>query len=318
MKWYRNAAEQGHAVAQYNLGCCYDNGTGVEQSDEEAAKWYHEAAEQGHADAQFMLGLRYAHGEGVEQSTEEAAKWFRKAAEQGVEAAKGALDLWPSVRKTSIQNIVKERSVRHILHFTRLENVKGIVENGLIPRAELDSSSYSFIHNDPKRLDNTPTASSLSISWPNYRMFYSYRDEDFEGGWVVLSFKPDVLWDFDCAFCFTNAASASMRSISAEDKKTVAALESMFSERKNYPARSTLGIDESFPTDPQAEVLLFGVIPSSYIDTVFVPTAGVAQSLAHFPRPIAVEVSEEYFTPRRDWRHWTSNRPIIGERYTDE
>ena len=29
MKWYRKAAEQNYAEAQYNLGVCYYNGQGV-------------------------------------------------------------------------------------------------------------------------------------------------------------------------------------------------------------------------------------------------------------------------------------------------
>ena len=50
-KWYRLAAEQGLAEAQYNLGHCYYNGIGVEQDYSEAAKWYRLAAEQGDEEA---------------------------------------------------------------------------------------------------------------------------------------------------------------------------------------------------------------------------------------------------------------------------
>ena len=48
---YRQAAEQGYAKAQCNLGVCYYNGYGVPQSYSEAVKWYRKAAEQGQADA---------------------------------------------------------------------------------------------------------------------------------------------------------------------------------------------------------------------------------------------------------------------------
>ena len=47
-------------------------------------KWYRKAAEQGDAKAQFNLALRYYKGEGVTQDYAEAAKWYRKAAEQTV------------------------------------------------------------------------------------------------------------------------------------------------------------------------------------------------------------------------------------------
>ena len=41
----------------------HKNGWGVAQDDAEAARWYRLAAEQGDADAQFNLGLMYADGE---------------------------------------------------------------------------------------------------------------------------------------------------------------------------------------------------------------------------------------------------------------
>lgn len=53
----------------------------------EAMKWYRKAAEQGYADAQYMLGLCYC----VKQDKPEAVKWLQKAAKQGHEEAKKAL-----------------------------------------------------------------------------------------------------------------------------------------------------------------------------------------------------------------------------------
>ena len=51
----QKAAEQGDAMAQFNLGQCYTNGTGVEKDEQKAVEWYKKAAEQGHAGAQFNL-----------------------------------------------------------------------------------------------------------------------------------------------------------------------------------------------------------------------------------------------------------------------
>ena len=81
--WYRKAAEQGHATAQNNLGVLYQDGAGVPKDAGEAAIWYRKAAEQGHATAQYHLGVLYRLGEGVPKSASEAAIWYRKAAEQG-------------------------------------------------------------------------------------------------------------------------------------------------------------------------------------------------------------------------------------------
>jgi hypothetical protein len=85
VKWYHKAAEQGHAEAQYWLGHCYSSGTGVPEDKTEAVKWYHKAAEQGNAQAQLSLGEYYFNGveNCINIDETEAVKWFRKAAEQG-------------------------------------------------------------------------------------------------------------------------------------------------------------------------------------------------------------------------------------------
>ena len=49
----------------------------------EQAQWYRRAAEQDHAAAQFCLGVYYYHGDGVEEDKETAVEWYRRAAEQG-------------------------------------------------------------------------------------------------------------------------------------------------------------------------------------------------------------------------------------------
>ena len=40
VRWWLQAAEQGLAEAQYNLGVAYDTGEGVLRDDAEAARWY--------------------------------------------------------------------------------------------------------------------------------------------------------------------------------------------------------------------------------------------------------------------------------------
>ena len=52
----------------------YDNGRGVLQDYKEAVKWYRLAAEQGNANAQYNLGVMYDNGEGVPQDYKEASE----------------------------------------------------------------------------------------------------------------------------------------------------------------------------------------------------------------------------------------------------
>ena len=70
----------------------YFTGQGVKQDKEEAVKWYRKAAEQGYASAQYNLGNIYGNGRGVKQDYVEAVKWYRKAADQGDADAIKALE----------------------------------------------------------------------------------------------------------------------------------------------------------------------------------------------------------------------------------
>jgi TPR repeat protein len=69
------------------MGMCYANGTGVAQDDAEAVRWYRLAADQGDAKAQYNIGGCYSKGTGVVQDDAEALRWFRLAADQGLAEA---------------------------------------------------------------------------------------------------------------------------------------------------------------------------------------------------------------------------------------
>lgn len=84
VKWYRKAAEQGHARAQRNLAACYDAGRGVQADPVEAARWYRAAALQGDSFAEFSLGMMYYEGRGVDQVPDRAYAWLARALHHGL------------------------------------------------------------------------------------------------------------------------------------------------------------------------------------------------------------------------------------------
>ena len=84
-QWFRRAAEQGDASAQYNLAMLYRQGRGLAEDDKAAAQWLRRAAEQGYALAQSGLGLMYATGEGMPEDTVYAHMWANIAASGGGE-----------------------------------------------------------------------------------------------------------------------------------------------------------------------------------------------------------------------------------------
>ncbi len=63
------------------------------QNFAQAVKWYRLAAEQGHAEAQAILGIMYAEGEGVPQDYVLAYKWLNLAAAEGDAAWGSAAEL---------------------------------------------------------------------------------------------------------------------------------------------------------------------------------------------------------------------------------
>ena len=87
LREWQPLAEQGHAVAQYNLGLLYANGQGVTKDDAKARQWYEKSAIQGHADAQVNLGILFVYGRGVPQDYKMAVYWLRLSANQGNDLA---------------------------------------------------------------------------------------------------------------------------------------------------------------------------------------------------------------------------------------
>ncbi len=83
VRWYKKAAEQGYAKAQFNLGLCYQFGNGVKKDLNEAIKWFRKSAEQSHADAEAKMGYLTVTGTGIRQDFQQAMKWYRLAAEHG-------------------------------------------------------------------------------------------------------------------------------------------------------------------------------------------------------------------------------------------
>jgi TPR repeat protein len=82
-RWYRMAAELGHADAQVDLGWIYANGGGgVPRDSIEAMTWFRKAAAQGNTEGQRSVGYLYSYGHGVPKNGALAVNWTKLAAEQ--------------------------------------------------------------------------------------------------------------------------------------------------------------------------------------------------------------------------------------------
>lgn len=210
-----------------------------------------------------------------------------------------------------MQAIVEAHGIEHVLHFTRLSNLPSILQYGLLGRQTLVSRSYRAEINDQYRFDYLPDALCCSLSFPNYKMFYSLRANNPGVDWAVLRLKPSLLWEKRCVFCASNAASREIASENIENRTTPAAFRAMFSDHSNMPDRSTLGIPDHYTTNPQAEVLVLEPIEPRYVMDVVVDDRNRVndiQALGHLIESYGERATflhaKEYFGARSDYAHW--------------
>lgn len=83
-RWFRRAAEQGHAPSQYRLATLYELGQGAPKSYSDAMSWYEQAAKNGHVKAMHNLAVLSVNGNVRSANYITAAKWFTEAAQHGL------------------------------------------------------------------------------------------------------------------------------------------------------------------------------------------------------------------------------------------
>lgn len=206
-----------------------------------------------------------------------------------------------------MDRILRQKRIDTLYHFTRTENLENIFRYGIVPRETLDRRGISSYYNDEYRYDNCLEAVCTSIEFPNYKMFYKLRLENPETDWVVLKLDANILCDFKCAYCWTNAGDASIYTVPVEKRMSIEAFLELFDDREGYPKREDLHINDWYPTNPQAEVLVFGTISTDYISAVcFENFEDRKKYLDLIPIDISAIVNSKVFCPRNDWQAWRS------------
>lgn len=238
-------------------------------------------------------------------STNTASRELHELSRQGKAPAIGPRQTaeTPSKPLTGVEAIAKTRLIEHLVHFTPINKLRYIVNEGILTHQEVQRMNREIL--DELRLDGKRDHICTSISFPNYQMFHSYSALN-KADWCVLLLDPSLLWRRECLFYPYNAASSELARASRAEFKGPIALECMFAETIRDKRRSTL-IRSNMTTSPQAEVLIPGCIPTECILKVhFFDAATRLEHLPHLSQAeIASEVSTEYFAPRADWKLWS-------------
>ncbi|CEP02520.1 Sel1 repeat [Plasmodiophora brassicae] len=165
--WYKRAADNGHTIAQLNLGVLYETGHQNAQARDypRAVRWYYQAALSGHQGAQFNLGRLFWSGKGVPQDLKTAFGFFKKAAKKGNHMAMtnvGAMYMSGNgvrananeARRWSQLAAMKSNAVAH-------HNLGVMYENGLGGRRDLELAASHFRQALDPAMDH-PVSEALS------------------------------------------------------------------------------------------------------------------------------------------------------------
>ena len=213
----------------------------------------------------------------------------------------------------------KERGVEYFVHFTPEENIPSILQHGIIPREDLSAHRIDARCPDQSRSDNHLDYSSFSVSFPNYRVMYSKRDDM---KFVVLCIDPRIILDFpisDISYLPTNAANQSLPK-EIEEYIGFSAAEGIFSETAyNHKTgascqRSELNIPGNFSTDPQAEVFVRATVEPKYIREIICKDNSQGLQILDVLCEHGLEeywrektfIYEAYFDMRSDYKFWKS------------
>ncbi|WP_448374820.1 DarT ssDNA thymidine ADP-ribosyltransferase family protein [Fervidobacterium sp.] len=223
-------------------------------------------------------------------------------------------------KKNILKQEIRKRGISHLVHFTPLNNLNSILRHGLLPITELKKRNIPYISTDPQRIDGYSNAVCLSISFPNYLMFYSVRQKYREREWAILLLKPDILWEKDCAFNWKNASCKEISRIPIEQMKTLNAFFQMFDNE--HGIRDLLGLPDRYTTDPQAEVFVFDRIEQKYIEFIVfedcwpilnIDLTGLDQKVLIKQDLLNYQgLENDYFGPRFDYWYWSKSNGVQG------
>lgn len=204
-----------------------------------------------------------------------------------------------------MEKLLKERNITSLCHFTQAANLESIFRYGLLSRKALVHNAITAEINDPYRWDGCLDAVSTSIMFPNYKMFYTLRMQNTMVDWAILEIDASIMLNAGCAFNWTNAADSTVSSIPIADRMTTSAFSGLFTDKAGYPQRSTLNIPDCYPTNPQAEVLVFSDIGVDDIVGVYFEKKEVADRyLSIIPQNIQVYIEPGLYFGRNDWSSW--------------
>ena len=219
----------------------------------------------------------------------------------------------------SLKQFIKKNKLNCLTHFTRADNLKSILQTGILPSSILSSNRiFSSVQRNSVTLPPEWSGFvSMNLSFPDYKLFNQLQKYE-PSDWVVLLIDLRVLLDFPCYF-FPGRASIFIEQASfpgqfLTDYQSSSDFKALFDDREDVK-RKDLEISSDFPTDPTSEILSFFPVAPSYITQIFFPSDYKFNQWVLHNTDFAMTqdrnrwtVGLEYFSPRSDYPYWKTKR----------
>ena len=168
-----------------------------------------------------------------------------------------------------LREILIKRGIDHFIHCTPIENLRSILDNGILPRQTIEKSSRVHGHiTDMHRFDEHTDASCFSVQNVN---FDHLRRIQKSGEAAVIVVSNDVILNHKCAFYHRNASKNDFKYQSLSHWQWSDRFEELFTyDEKARIFKDGSSLPLNMPTYSDAEVQVFGDIPTEYIEQVAV------------------------------------------------
>ena len=187
----------------------------------------------------------------------------------------------------SIEDIVINRNIKEILHFTTNKGITGMLaSNGILPRKRLPQDKhlehiYEYNCGDRSRDAAWHDYVNLSITIINRRLFGISKGKwhrDIDGWWCILAFSPKMLSHEGVFFTTTNNMYSGVRRYQGAN-----GLEKLFAKQimrwQGENVTRSPAMPENQPTCEQAEVLYPGELSLDYLHRIYVESSHAAAAV---------------------------------------
>lgn len=216
--------------------------------------------------------------------------------------------------KEKIQQDITVRKISCLTHFTDISNLDSIMKHGLLSIKSLNNDNINYLNNDDLRLEGRQNSISLSIEFPNYQMFYKYREcQIIKKNMIVLLIDPLLILEKDCLFFYKNAASSEFCCYNDEKLRDIESWKAMFKSSVDNRQREQLHIPNNYTTSPQAEILCLEKIEPRYIKEIVYSTQDdynrfgkLHPNIFNYQEQSFIYPNAFYHSPRNDYAHWSN------------